>query len=120
MTSTHTLRSALVVVLLAGCGSYQVAQMPQYEADLYPLTQSKSGITIGIDDIRSPERAQRYFGADLVKDGVLPVNVVVSNYGKHRVVVKPSDILLHRGKEIVDPLPIQIVAAAAKGQHRFL
>ena len=113
--------AALLVLLLAACSrSYQVVQVPQYGADLYPLSQTKAGVTIAIDEIRRPERAERFFGIDLVREGILPVNVVVSNYGKQRVVVKPSDILLYRGKEVIDPLPIEMVLATAKRQHGFL
>jgi hypothetical protein len=97
---------ALVLVLLGCAGSRQVAHAPKYEADLYPVSETKAGITIGIDEIRQPERAERYFGADLLKEGIVPVSVVVSNYGKQRVVVKPSDILVHRAKNVIDPLPI--------------
>jgi hypothetical protein len=121
MTTIRTLFPILFGVVLQGCaGTYQVVQIPQYEADLYPLSQAKAGITIAIDEIKSTQRAERYFGADLIKEGILPVNVVVSNYGKQRVVVKPSDILLYRGKEIIDPLPIEMVMATAKRQHAFL
>jgi hypothetical protein len=118
---TRMLIPLLLGLVLQGCaGSYRVVQIPQYEADLYPLSQAKAGITISIDEIKSPQRAERYFGADLIKEGIVPVNVVVSNYGKQRVVVKPSDILLYRGKEIIDPLPVEMVVATAKRQHRFL
>jgi hypothetical protein len=111
-------RTIFLAAVLAGCaGSYQAAHIPQYEADLYPLSETKAGITIGIDEINRPERAQRYFGADLTAQGIVPVLVAVSNHGQRRVVVKPSDVLLHRGKEIVDPLPLQSVAAAAKRQN---
>jgi len=108
-------------LLLGGCaGSYRVVQVPEHAADLYPLSQTRAGITIAVDEIRNAARAQRHFGANLIKEGILPVNVVLSNYGKQRVVVKPSDVLLYRGKEIIDPLPYEIVAANAKRQHRFL
>ena len=108
-------------IVLGSCASpYQVVRMPQREADLYPLSQTKNGITIAIDEIKGVARAERYIGADLIKEGILPLAVVVSNYGEHPVMVKPSDILLHRGKEIIDPLPIEIVLATAKSQHWFL
>jgi hypothetical protein len=108
-------------VILAGCaGSYQVVRMPQREADLYPLAQTKGGITIAIDEIKGAARAERYFGADLIKAGILPLLVVVSNHGKHPVVVKPSDVLLHKGREIIDPLPLEVVLSVAKSQHWFL
>jgi len=121
MRSERSFLPVLLGLVLLGCvRSYQVVQVPQYEADLYPLAQTKAGITIAIDEIKRPERAQRYFGADLIKAGILPVHIVISNHGKHRVAVKPSDIILHRGKEVLDPLPLELVAARAKRQQRFL
>jgi hypothetical protein len=108
-------------VLLGGCASrYHVVRMPEREADLYPLSQSKDGVTIAIDEIKGAARAERYFGADLIKEGILPLVVVVSNYSERPVNVKPSDVLLHRGREIVDPLPVEVVLAIAKRQHWFL
>lgn len=121
MPTFRVLASALVMLALLGCSrSYRVVEVPQYGADLYPLSQTKAGITIAVDEIRAAERAERYFGSDLIREGIFPVNVVVSNYGKQRVTVKPSDILLYRGKEIIDPLPVEMVVAGAKRQHRFL
>jgi hypothetical protein len=120
------MRAALPIVLIlttAGCtGSalYRVVQVPEHAADLYPLSQSRGGITIAVDEIRNPARVQRHFGVDLTQEGILPVNVVVSNYGKQRVLVKPSDLLLYRGREVIDPLPIEMVAAAAKRLHGSL
>ena len=113
--------SALLVFALLGCTPYyQVVEVPHYGADLYPTSQTKAGITIAIDEIRRPDRAERYFGSDLIREGILPVNVVVSNYSKQSVTVRPSDILLYRGKEVIDPLPIPMIVAMAKRQHRFL
>jgi hypothetical protein len=106
---------------LQGCAaSYEVVQLPQRQADLYPLSQTKNGITIAIDEIKGQARAERYFGADLIKAGILPVMVVVSNYSEQPVLMRPSDILLHRGREILDPLPIDTVLSVAKSQHWFL
>jgi hypothetical protein len=118
------LRASILIlsaVVLGGCaGSYHVVSMPQREADLYPLAQTKSGVTIAIDEVKGAARAERYFGADLIRKGILPVVVVVSNYGKQPVVVKPADVMLHRGREIIDPLPLEVVLGAAKSQHWFL
>lgn len=111
----------LLALFLVSCaGSYQVVQVPQYAADLYPLSQTKAGVTIAIDEIKDPTRAARYFGADLINVGILPASVVVSNHGKNRAVVKPSDILLYQEKEIIDAIPIEVVAATAKRQRRSL
>jgi hypothetical protein len=123
MAMTRVLLSVVVGFILAGCSSsvpYRVVQVPEHGADLYPLSQTRAGITIAIDEIRSPARVQRHFGADLIKEGILPVNVVVSNYGQARVMVKPSDLLLYRGRDVIDALPIEMVSTAAKRQHGSL
>ena len=116
------LLSAFVLVLLvSGCASsYRVVQVPQYGADLYPQSHTRSGVTVAIDEIKARERVERLFGADLIKEGILPVNVVVSNFGKQRILLKPSDILLHRGKDVIDPVPVEMVMAVAKRQKSFL
>ena len=118
MRSVRTLMLSSVALALLSCASpYQVVKLPEREADLYPLSQTRAEITIAIDEITSAERGERYFGANLIREGILPLSVVVSNYGAHRVIMKPSDILVHRGAEIIDPLPIETVIATAKNQH---
>lgn len=109
---------ALLALALSGCTRpYQVVEVPQYGADLYPTSQTKLGVTIAIDEIRTSDRAERYFGTDLISRRIFPVNVVVSNYSRQRVTLKPSDILLYRWKEVIDPMPIEIVVATAKREH---
>lgn len=116
----RTLALAIALALLSGAGctsTYRVVQMPERAADMYPLSQTREGLTVAIDEVRAPARAQRYFGANLPRAGILPVVVVVTNHSAHRVVVKPSDVLLHRGREIIDPVPIQSVVAAARDER---
>ena len=121
MTPARLLLCALPALIVSACSSsYRVVQVPQYGADLYPQSQTKSGITVAIDEMKTSDRVERLFGADLIKAGVLPVNVVVSNFGKQRLILKPSDILLYRGKEVIDPIPVEMVMDLAKRQHSFL
>lgn len=108
----------LMAAGLAGCSStYQVVQVPQRDADLYPLSQTRQGVSVAIDEITSPDRAASYFGADLVQVGIIPLVVVISNNGPHRIDVKPADVLLTRGTQIIDPLLLETVIAMAKKQH---
>jgi hypothetical protein len=110
--------SSLVLALLSCASSNQIVQLlPERDADLYPLSQTREGITIAIDEITGAQRGHRYFGWNLTREGILPLVVVVSNHGAHRIVVKPSDVLVHRGNEIVDPMPIETVIAIAKNQY---
>src|SRR4029077_20103766 len=37
-------------------------------------------------------------------------------FGKQRMLLKPSDILFYQGSEVIDPLPVEMVMAAAKRQ----
>ena len=119
MTPPRVLLIPLVALLSACASSYRVVQVPQYGADLYPQSQTRSGVTVAVDEIKNAQRAERLFGADLIKAGILPVNVVVSNFGKQRMILKPSDILLHQGKDVIDPIPFEMVLATAK-QQKFL
>jgi len=120
MTPPRSLLIPLVALVSACASSYRVVQVPQYGADLYPQSQTRSGITVAIDEMKTTERVERLFGADLIREGILPVNVVVSNFGKQRMVLKPSDILLHQGKDVIDPIPVELVMATAKRQKTFL
>jgi hypothetical protein len=114
-------RGVLVVVLalgMLGCtSSYHVVEYPQRQADLFPLSETKEGISVAIDEVRSGERANRYFGTDLTRREILPVAVVISNNSQHRVMLKPGDVLLHEGSDVIDPLPTQAVVALAEGER---
>jgi hypothetical protein len=118
MTPIRALLPLLALVLSACASSHRIVQLPQYDADLYPQAQTLGGITVAVDELKNAERVERLFGADLIKEGILPVNVVVSNFGKQRLLLKPSDILLYQGKEVIDPLPVEVVMAAAKRQKQ--
>jgi hypothetical protein len=121
MKATPVLLLLLAPIAVGGCASsYRVVQVPQYGADLYPQAQTRSGITVAVDEMKSAERVERMFGADLIREGILPVNVVISNFGKQRLLLKPSDVLLYQGKEVIDPIPVEIVMASAKRQKTFL
>jgi len=121
MASLQRFVPIVVSLVLLGCASSNpVGQIPNYHADVYPLSETQAGITIGIDEISSPERAERYFGTDLTREGLVPVYVALSNHGRQRVAVKPSDILLYRGRDVVDPLPTPYVVATSKRQHQQL
>lgn len=118
-------RTSLVilgVLAVTGCatGTYHVVEYPQREADLYPLSQTVDGLSVAIDEVRSGQRVDRYFGADLTRRDILPVAVVVSNNSTHRVTITPADVLLHKGSDVIDPLPIQEVIEVARDEHALM
>ena len=106
---------------LAGCAesSYQVVQIPQRAADLYPVSQTKSGVTVAIDEISSPDRVENYFGTNLTRHGVLPLAIIISNNSEHQIVVTPADVLLHQGGQVIDPVPLPMIVAMAEAPYRL-
>ncbi len=104
----------LAALLLAGCASYELMELPARSADLYPLADRRGGLALAVDDLSEERRSRRFFGADLREHGVLPLEVVVSNHGVGRVVIGPADVMLLRGNQVVDPLPLESVEAIVK------
>lgn len=109
---------------LAACSSpspYVVVEMPEREADLYPLSQTKEGITVAVDEITDMDRSKQFFGVDMFKQGIVPINVVISNHTERKQLVSPSDILLLRGRQsVVDPLPVQTITNLVDRDYWYL
>lgn len=117
MRSVFVVSLLATVFTLAGCASnkpVELVQMPQRDADLYPWAQTQDGVAVTVDEIADPVRAKQYFGVDLLEAGLLPVDVIASNHGRHRVTLKPSDVLLLDGHQTIDPLPIERATAIVK------
>jgi hypothetical protein len=107
----------LGLLMLAACAGprYEVMRPPLRDTELYPLAQTREGVSVAIDEIANPQRAWRYFGVNLPAIGLLPINVIVSNHGAHKVLLHPADVLLlYRGREVFDPLPIEMVSTRIK------
>ena len=114
-------RAFLLLVCLGlvsqlACTSYELVQLPVRDADLYPYSETKAGIVVAIDQMSDSRRVSRYFGTDLLSKGILPVQVIVSNHGAHRVMTRPSDLLMLRGREVIDPLAIEKVREITKSK----
>lgn len=108
---------------LIACSSptrYVIVEMPEREADLYPLSQTKDGITVAVDEITNVDRSMQYFGIDMFKHGIVPINVVISNHTQRKQLVNPADILLLRGRNaVVDPLPIQNITSLVNRDYWY-
>ena len=108
-------------VLCAGCAAepFQIVELPVRNADLFPLHQEVGQYAVAVDEIVDPERAQMFFGVDLIERGILPVSITVSNNGTKRLLLKPSDIMLRRGSTVIDPLPVEFVSELAQSSRRL-
>ena len=117
------MRRLIILVMLSILGltacttEYMVVQVPLRNADLYPRSLTRSEVTVAVDGITDRDRVETYFGVDLLKAKILPVNIIFSNRGKGRYIIKPSDVLLLKGNEAVDPMPVETVVEVAKDLH---
>ncbi|HXY62440.1 MAG TPA: hypothetical protein VEJ22_05865 [Nitrospirota bacterium] len=103
--------------LTACTTEYRVVQIPLRSADLYPRSRSRAQVTVAADGITDRERVATYFGVDLFKRKILPVNIIVSNHGSGRYIVKPSDVMLMKGNEVLDPMPVESLVEVAVDLH---
>jgi len=117
----RTLFLLFIFMGVTACASsrYAVVDMPLRDAGLYPLSHTYADFSIAIDEFSNPDRSMRYFGADLIGNGILPVDVLVSNFSKHRWSVKPADVLMRKGNKVIDPLPGSIVTELIKSEDSY-
>jgi len=115
-------RLVLSTALLAAasCASFELVELPAREADIYPSAHVQGGVAVAVEGILDRRRIERYFGADLLHHGVLPVQVIVSNHSDARVRIRPSDVLLLDDRRVVDPLPVETVVKIPKAKGVFV
>ncbi len=104
-----------VLALLVGCAHpIELVQPPSRKADLYPTAKRSGDLVIAIDTVQETRRAVRYFGVDLREHGVMPAQIIVTNNGEDAIDVGPADVLVHRGRAVIDPVPTASVAELCK------
>jgi len=111
MTRSSLVLLALIPALSAGCASFDLVQLPSRKADLYPRAEQNRDIWIAVDAITQAKRSRRFFGADLADHGIHPIEIVVTNFGRKRIRIGPSDVFLVRGGAVIDPIPLDEVEA---------
>jgi hypothetical protein len=116
------MRLVLLMVLLvaSACASFELVELPVREADVYPTAHERDGVAVAVEPMLDGRRAERYFGADLLRRGILPVQVIVSNHGAARVRIRPADVLLLDDRHVIDPLPATAVAEIPKAKGLFV
>lgn len=108
---------------LVGCASpdaVRLRPLAERQADLYPVAQTRTGVTVAVDALASPARTEQYFATDLRRAGILPIHVIVSNHGTRRLVTGPADILVVRDHAVIDPLPLETVIDIVKRRNTGL
>lgn len=107
----------LVVGACASPDTVRLRPLAERQADLYPVGHTRADVTVAVDALASPARTEQYFGTDLRQAGILPIYVIVSNYGTRRLVIGPADVLVLRGHAVIDPLPLETVIDTVKRRN---
>ena len=72
----------LLLGTMAACSRYPTMEPPLRDADVYPNVKTEAGLSVAVDPISNPERVRQYFGVDLTKEDILPVNIMMTNHGE--------------------------------------
>jgi hypothetical protein len=103
-------------MILTGCAKpFQAVEPPARDADIYPEAQTHAGLTVAVDEIGAPDRTRTYFGVDLRNKDILPVMIVFTNHDDDRFRIRPSDVLLLDGNNVIDPIPDEEMARIVRG-----
>jgi len=84
----------VIALFVSGCASYSPS-LVRLEPNGPTMSRQVSGdLTIFIDEFATPEKSEKAFDGNLVKDGVLPLLIQVENSGHHSYEVKKMDMVL--------------------------
>ena len=88
------LAAFLALFLVASCGSYERKIVPFKMPSAYPNAVEVSGATVAAHCFEDEQEARDSFGFDIRGAGVLPVQVIFDNTGKHPLEIVPERTLL--------------------------
>ena len=84
----------VVAVVLSGCASYSPA-LVRLEPTGPTMSRQVSGdFTLYIDEFATPEKSEKAFDSNLIKEGVLPLLIQVQNNSPYPYEVKKMDIVI--------------------------
>src|SRR5215472_9701838 len=84
----------VVIVFGTACASYKGRAMSAPTPDAMPGWRVDGDVGVGADVYAPGQHQKAAFDADLAKDGILAVHVLVENQGSRRLTVRPSEMTL--------------------------
>ena len=72
-----------LVVAVTGCVTIESPDLAIQAVAQYRLHQVKDDLFVAVEQFRDKERILKYFGADLLSKGILPVLTVVENHNRN-------------------------------------
>lgn len=106
----------VITIFLSGCASYSPS-LVRLEPNGPATSRQVSGdLTIYVDEFATPEKSEKAFDTNLIKEGVLPLLIQVQNNGQHPYEVKMMDITVRENdtNTVLRPLTPEQTANKAK------
>ena len=91
------MRNAFGIVLVfwvIGCSVYQAEPVTTPSIEVLPFSRREGKVTVAGDPYVGRERSEAFFGQDLSKLGVIPIQLFVQNHGEGRLWLQPSSLSL--------------------------
>ncbi|MBF0311011.1 MAG: hypothetical protein HQL56_15960 [Magnetococcales bacterium] len=107
----HRLLSVLLLGLVTGCSSAYVATpLPFRTPSGYANSQSHAGLTLGAKAFDSEDEAKATFGFDVMKAGLLPVQVSFDHQGSDSVAIVADQTFLEDTQGSLWPILDEVTA----------
>jgi len=84
---------SLGLIFSISCAATKLPEVEIRPLSQYSLSQRKSDIALAIDPYFEEERVKKYFGFNLLEDGILPVFLIVENQGDDLILIRPNDLV---------------------------
>lgn len=102
-----------VILAGAGCAPPSISPPAVREASAYPAKASQAGLTVSADTYADPDKSKAVFGVELVRKGLLAVNLIFKNDGPKKFFVYTNQITFKDANGQSNPrLQVTQVAAA--------
>ncbi len=79
------------LLLVGACSAARLPDFQPQAIDQYPQRAERNGLVVAAHALTDEDQVERYFGTDLVDDGILPVLVVAANRGSDSSFIVLSD-----------------------------
>ena len=85
---------ALFVFFLGACTSYKVEPLSFKAPGSYKNVQEVADAKVAAKAYDDPKQAEKVFGFNIIKSGLLPVQVVFDNLGNHELTINDKQVFL--------------------------
>jgi len=84
----------ILLIFITGCASYNYGRVEVKDIDSYINSAKKENIKIAVDPYDTPQKAQGAFYIDVTSKNFYPVNLIVENNSKEKILILKNSIEL--------------------------